>query len=147
MNKAFVREPDRDVAYCPRCGSQGEPVGEVTLAAQVRPEDLGRISSTANFCPSPTCLVAYFDGLERFLLASELPAPVYPKDPSAPICACFGLTADDIEAEVAAGVVTRVRETVQKAESPAADCRQRAANGRRCVALVQRYYMQCLGRK
>jgi hypothetical protein len=87
--------------------------------------------------------VAYFDGFERVVLAADLQRPVYPKDPNAPICACFGLTRTEIEQDVREGVVTRIKAVLEKAKSPAARCTQLAANGRPCVALVQKYYMQC----
>jgi hypothetical protein len=143
MNKAFVREPDGTADYCPRCGSKGEPVGTITLRHHLRGGLVQKVGDPANFCPSPQCPVAYFDGFERVVLASDLPAPVYPKDPAAPICACFGLTKDDIEQDVREGVVTRTRAVLDKAKSPAARCAEAAANGRSCAAYVQKYYMQC----
>jgi hypothetical protein len=147
MNKAFVREPDHDVDYCPRCGSKGEQV-DIEVVRSYLPE--GKTPSLADpacFCPSPLCEVAYFDPFERFLLTSELNRPVYPKDPDAPICACFGLTRRDIEEDVREGVVTRVKAIIEKANSPEARCEQLAANGQPCVAYVQKYYMQCKNAK
>ena len=44
--------------------------------------------------------MAYFDAFERAILSADLTKPVYPKDPDAPICACFGLTRRDIEQDV-----------------------------------------------
>jgi hypothetical protein len=87
--------------------------------------------------------VAYFDAFERSVLAADLRRPAYPKDPAAPLCACFGLTRADIEQDVAEGVVTRTRAAVAKAKSSAARCAELAADGRSCVAHVQKYYMQC----
>jgi hypothetical protein len=91
--------------------------------------------------------VAYFDSFERFVLATDLSRFVYPKDPNAPVCACFGLTRQDIEQDVEEGSVTRTRAAVEKAKSPAARCAQMAANGRPCVAYVQKYYMECRNRR
>ena len=142
MNKAFVREPDHTADYCPRCGSQGEQVGAGVLSCYLTDEQRRSLSEPANFCPSPLCTVAYFDGFERFVLATALARPVYPKDPTAPICACFGLTRQDIEQDVNEGVVTRTREVLEKAKSPAARCAHMAANGRPCIAHVQKYYME-----
>ena len=34
---------------------------------------------------------------------------------------------------------------MEKAKTPAACCRQRAANGRSCAAYVRQYYLQCRG--
>jgi len=147
MNKAFVREPDQTADYCPRCGSKGEPVMTETLKAYLTEEQRERITDPANFCPSPQCGVVYFDAFERVILAADLRQPVYPKNPDAPICACFGLTRHDIEQDVSEGVVTRVKAILEKAKSPEARCSQMAANGQPCVAYVQKYYMQCRGAK
>jgi hypothetical protein len=147
MNKAFIREPESTADYCPRCGSQGQAVGGDTLVTYLSDPQRRTISDPANFCPSPSCEVAYFDAFERVVLAADLLRPVYPKDPDAPICACFGLTREDIEQDVREGVVTRVRALIEKAKSPAARCTQTAGNGCSCVAYVQKYYMQCRSAK
>ena len=145
MNKAFLREPDADADYCPRCGTQGEPVGEETLRAQLPADCVGRLASSANFCPSARCDVVYFDVFERTVSTAELGRPVHPKDPTAPICACFGLTLDDIEADVREGGVARVRAAIERAKSPEACCMTRAVNGRSCIPYIQRCYMQRRG--
>lgn len=147
MNKAFVREPDQTCEYCPRCGAQGEAVGSETLESYLSAEQRGRVSPRANFCPSPRCEVAYFDSFERVILVSDLSRAVYPKDPRAPICACFGLTTEEIEQDVAEGLATRTRAILERAKSVDARCACLAANGRSCVAYVQKYYMQCLQAK
>mgnify|MGYP000884128081 CR=1 FL=1 len=147
MNKAFVREPDQTVDYCPRCGSQGQPVGGATLQAWLPGETSRRVSDPASFCPSPQCEVVYFDAFERVVLTTDLDRPVYPKDPNAPICECFGLTCDDIEQDVREGTVRRVKAILEKANSPEACCIRKAANGRSCVAFVQKYYLQCRAEK
>ena len=144
MNKAFIREPDRTADYCPRCGSKGEPVGGETLRSLLTNEQLRAVAEPANFCPSPQCQVVYFDSFERTILTADLQHPVYPKDPTAPICPCFGLSREDIQRDVQDGVTTRVKAVIEKAKSSAARCRQMAANGQPCVAYVQKYYMQCL---
>ncbi len=147
MNKAFVRDPDGNVEYCPRCGAQGQPVGAETLTHHLPGDLIRKVADTANFCPSPRCAVVYFDGFERVVLTADLPKPVYPKDPAAPICACFGLTREDIEEDVREGVVTRTKAILEKAKSPDARCKALAANGQSCAAYVQKYYMQCRGGK
>jgi hypothetical protein len=145
MNKAFVRESEQFVEYCPRCGSVGQPVGRETLDEHLAPQARGRLAEFAEFCPFPQCEVAYFDQFERTTLVSDLAHPVYPKDPDAPICACFGLTRDDIEQDVQEGTVARVKALLAKAQSPEARCSRLAANGQSCVSEVQRYYMKCRG--
>jgi hypothetical protein len=143
MNKAFVREPDTTVEYCPRCGSKGQQVLRETIQAYLPEGKTPAVADPASFCPSPHCDVAYFDAFERTILTSDLAKPVYPKNPDAPICACFGLTRQEIEADVREGVVTRVRAILEKANSPEARCTEMAANGQSCVTYVQKYYMQC----
>lgn len=142
MNKAFVREPDPGNELCPRCGSPGQPVSRETIVAQLPPNQEPQLAVTANFCPSAQCDVAYFDMFERVVLASELRQPIYPKDFDAPICVCFQFFTADIDKDIAEGVVTRTKELLAKAKSDAAQCERLAANGRSCVAEVQRYYMQ-----
>jgi len=146
MNKAFVREPDdTGERHCPRCGSLGIGVTQQTWQAHVVEAVHGALAETAYFCPFARCEVVYFDMFERLLLTDALIEPVYPKDPAAPLCACFGLTAEDVEADIAEGGVTRVRAVIDKAKSPAAECSIRAASGQPCIGEVQRYYMKLRG--
>jgi hypothetical protein len=146
MNKAFVREPDdTGQRYCPRCGSLGIAVREQTLDAQL-PGDLRRqVAEGAQFCPFARCDVVYFDDFDRVIDRKAFGRPVYPKDPSAPLCSCFGLTLDDIEADVQEGGARRVKELLAKAKSPQAHCARLAPSGQSCVAEVQRCYMQLRG--
>lgn len=143
MNKAFIKEPEQgDSAYCPRCGSLGLAVGEATLAAQLAPEALAGIAKAAFFCPFPTCEVAYFDAFDRLTTVDQLLQPVYPKDPEAPLCPCFGFTRDEIEEDLAEGGVSRVRALVEKARGGQAQCLAKSPSGRSCVSEVQRYFMR-----
>jgi hypothetical protein len=145
MNKAFVREPEFDGrAYCPRCGAVGDPVGEATLDHHLRPEFRTRLGPSAWFCGFARCDVAYFDLLERVVLTGELQHGVYPKDPTAPICACFGFSRDDIEADLREGAPTRTRELLAKSKSSEARCNVLAADGRCCMPEAQRLYMRGL---
>ncbi len=113
----------------------------------MKPEQLSMIAKPAAFCPSPQCDVVYFDSFERVVVTHDLDRAVYPKDPTAPICACFGLTADAIEQDVDEGVTTRTKAALEKAKSSAAKCTEMAANGRPCVAYIQKYYLERLKRK
>lgn len=142
MNKAFVRESDDIGGRCPQCGAPGTAVGAETLVEHIRPQAVSVLSKSAYFCTTPHCSVVYYDEFERTVGASELARPVYPKDQTAPICGCFGLTCDDVDRDVADGTPTRVRELLKKAESPDARCAILAADGRCCVAEVRRYYMK-----
>lgn len=146
MNKAFVREPEFDgKAYCPRCGSLGEPVGIVTLDSLVVPEARSTMMDSAWFCGYARCDVAYFNLLEVVITTDQLRRAVYPKDPSAPLCPCFGFTLDDIEADVRDGMPHRIRALRDKSQGPDARCASLAPNGRCCLKEVQRLYMRMRG--
>ena len=143
MNKAFVREPeDTGQRYCPECRSLGVAVRAETLRAHLSPEGLMNLADSGFFCPFSFCDVVYFDEFERVAHIDAVSKPVYPKDPSAPLCGCFGLTPDDIEADIVEGSVRRVKELLAKAKSPEAHCLTRSPSGQSCVAEVQRYYMR-----
>lgn len=143
MNKAFLREPDDNGdRNCPKCGSLGVPVSSDVLTRQIQPSARSDLSDTAFFCPFARCEVAYFDLFERTAPVDRLNAPVWPKDSDALLCACFGLTANDIEDDLSEGKPTRVRVLLERAKTPAAQCAALAADGRCCVAEVQRYYLR-----
>lgn len=142
MNKAFVKEQDSTEGRCPRCGSPGTVVFRETLTAHLAPELLEHLTDSAFFCAQPRCRVVYFDLFDRVVEESAVKTPVYPKNPTAPLCACFGLTCEDVELDISEGVVTRTRGCVEKAKSPAARCAIASPSGQSCIAEVQRYYMQ-----
>lgn len=142
MNKAFVRESDATDVLCPECGAVGEPVPRVTLAAQLNEALSARLLDSALFCPTPTCPVAYFDAFEGKVSANELPSAIYPKDPAAPICSCFGFTTDDIETDLTEGTPRRIRELLAKSKSAEAHCLTASPTGRTCMPEVQRYYFR-----
>jgi hypothetical protein len=145
MNKAFVREPDSTEVLCPQCGGAGEEVPRATIEAHAPPESLRGLAATACFCPTPRCPVAYFDAMEAVVLAEQLVAPVYPKDPSAPVCPCFGLSQEDVEADAADNVPRRIRELLAKSKSPAARCTTASPTGRCCLPEVQKLYFRLKG--
>lgn len=143
MNKAFVREPeDTGERNCPRCGSLGVAVPRETVEAQVTPAGQAALAETAFFCPYGMCDVAYFDLFDRLVTIEALLRPVYPKDPEAPMCGCFGLTRDDVEADVREGGVARVRALLEKSKSAEARCTTRSASGHCCMPEVQKYFMK-----
>lgn len=142
MNKAFVREDDSIAARCPKCGSPGSPVYRETLEAHLNSEALRQLNELAFFCPFPRCPVVYFDLFERSIDESQVSAPVYPKNPAAPLCACFGLTTDDVEEDLREGGVARTRACVERAKSSEAHCATASPSGQSCVAEVQKYYMR-----
>ncbi|MFO0906155.1 MAG: hypothetical protein U0939_24320 [Pirellulales bacterium] len=142
MNKAFLREPDSTDEFCPRCGAAGVVVQRSTVLRFVRDPATCAIAEVANFCATPSCDVVYFDLFERTVTTSDVRTPIYPKDLAAPLCSCFGLTADDVDRDLAEGVVTRTKACLLAAQSPEARCSECSPSGRSCVAEVQRYFLQ-----
>jgi hypothetical protein len=142
MNKAFVKENDSTDGRCPRCGSPGNPVYRETLEAHLAPETREGLNDMAFFCPFARCPVVYFDLFDRVVEESAVTTPVYPKNTAAPLCACFGLTCDDVEQDLLDGGVARTRACVEKAKSPEARCTIASPSGQSCITEVQRYYMK-----
>jgi len=142
MNKAFVKEVEGNGGRCPRCGSLGLSVSAETLMSFVRPEKRQDLAETGYFCEFPRCEAIYFDDYERYLTAADVVRPVWPKDPDAPICGCFGLTAEDVADDVREGSVARVKAAVSKAKSKETQCPTMSATGRNCAAEIQRYYFK-----
>lgn len=143
MNKAFVKEPEFDGrAYCPRCGSLGSPVGSAALDHHLTEQSRPRMSDSAWFCGFASCDVAYFDLFESVIEVRELPHAVYPMNEDAPICACFGFTQDDVDADVQEGTPTRIRELLAKSKSSEAECSKLAADGQCCIREVQFLYVR-----
>lgn len=146
MNKAFLREPDQTDSRCPACDAVGQSVGPQTLSAQLPPELRRRFAESASFCRTESCPVVYFDDFGARVERSELRRLIPIKDIDAPLCACFGLTRDDIEQDVAEGTVTRTKAIVLKAQAPDARCSTESPNGRPCLPEVQGYFMRCKNR-
>ena len=143
MNKAFIKEADGlEEVRCPRCGSPGTTVGQAALETHLRPEDRHRLGDTALFCGYARCEVVYFDHLESVATIEHLRGPVSPKSPDAPLCACFGFTQEDVEADVAEGTPTRIRALLARSKSPEARCQTLAANGQCCLPEIQRLYFR-----
>lgn len=145
MNKAFVKEPDATEGRCPRCNTPGVPVWSETLHAHLSPEAARGLTESAFFCPYANCEVVYFDVFDRVATQAGVKTPVYPKDPAAPICSCFGLTEDDVLADISEGGVTRVKSLIARAKSAEANCATRSPSGQNCVNEVQRCYMRLHG--
>jgi hypothetical protein len=145
MNKAFVREPDTTDVLCPRCGAAGTPVLRAAFETNVPAEARRALAASTYFCATPTCPIAYFDAFEATVLADALNGPVYPKDPRAPLCACFGLTIDDVEYDIAEGTPARIRALLAKSKTADARCEELSPTGRSCIADVQRCYFKLRG--
>ena len=143
MNKAFLREPEQTDARCPGCQSVGQAVGPQTLNTQLKPDVRKSLAESGYFCPNGRCQVVYYDDFEGAVSRDSFTEAIPLKDADAPLCACFGVTRSDIEADVEEGSVTRTRAAVLKAQSDAARCESLAPNGRTCAPELQRYYLRC----
>jgi len=145
MNKAFVREPESSEVLCPRCGATGIDSLRAAFETHVPADARRPLAASTYFCPTPTCPVAYFDAFEATVPVEALTTPVYPKDPMAPLCPCFGLTMDDVEADVADGTPTRIRALLAKSKTAEARCDELSATGRSCIPDVQKCYFKLRG--
>jgi hypothetical protein len=145
MNKAFVRESDSTEVLCPSCGGVGIEALRAAVEAHVPAEARRGLAATAFFCSTPSCPVAYFDAFEASVPAASLVRAVPPKDPAAPLCGCFGLTHEDVEADVEEGTPRRIRELLAKSKSPEARCEVASPTGRCCLPEVQKAYFKLRG--
>ena len=144
MNKAFVCDPEPRDPHCPEpggCGSPGIPVTEETLRAQLPETAPRQLEGTAYYCPNPGCDVAYFDAWGTTLGLGLLARPAYPKPPTAPLCNCFGISAEEIIEEAERGCRDRIRELVAAGECASAACARRTPSGRSCVTEARRLFM------
>lgn len=142
MSQAFMKEGEVPDPVCPgeRCGAAGDVVTKETLRAHLPEEVARRLPNGGFFCASPSCAVAYFDGWGGTASVDELLAPVWPKAADAPICACLGLTEDDVIDDASTGRRDRVRDIVWRAEDGGGECASAAASGRTCVLEVRRLF-------
>jgi len=143
VNKAFCKDADSSLPpRCPRCSRDGLQVSPETLRSHVLPEAVESLSEPAYWCSSDRCSIAYFDLFERTIDNQHAHDLYWPKDSTAPLCSCHGLTCDDIDSDLAEGVPTRVRAAVHKAGQPDAACATMSADGRSCVGRIQRAYLR-----
>ncbi len=146
MNKAFIREPDDDGnRRCPRCGALGVAVSSGPLDSHIKPEIRSKIGQSGWFCSYPPCDVAYFDSFDSVIITEELQHPVYPKDPDATLCRCFGFTLEEIEADIEDGTPSRIRALLAKSQSSDARCQSLSPDGRCCLTEIKRIYMKRRG--
>ena len=139
MYKADIKEPDSSLPpRCPRCNADGLQVGSTTLKAHLASEAAESLGEPAFWCATNDCPVAYFDLFERSVDCKASHGLYWPKDPAGPLCCCYGLTADEVDADIAEQVPSRVRAVVQKAGLPDAACTTKSPDGLSCVARVQR---------
>ena len=91
------------ITDCPRCGTRGRSVTEVTLDALLK-AGTERADGPHRFCRNPVCEVVYFaESTGAVLGRGALTVRVGQKEdaPDRPVCYCFGYSAADIGTDVA----------------------------------------------
>ena len=120
-------------------------MGPPTLEAQLPPDLRAPLGGTAFFCVNPGCPTGYFNAWGAAVPAERLASRAWPKDPEAPICPCFGITADEIASDARDGKKERVRDLVERAKGAEARCRERCPDGRPCIPRVLRHFREAFG--
>lgn len=143
MSQAFMKEGEVPDPTCPPsqgCGGSGDAVTKETLRSYLNAEALARLPNGGYFCTTPDCPVVYFDGWGGVVKVAELARPAWPKNASAPICACLSMTEEDVIADAENGIRDRVREIVYRAEDGGGECMTAAASGRSCQLEVRKIF-------
>lgn len=142
MSRAFMKEGENPDPRCPSCDAAGDPVGTVTLDGQVPAPLRSLLGDKAYYCPTPTCRVGYFNGWGSTLPAEKLQGPAYPKNPDAPLCLCFGLSAADLIADAREGKKARIQEIREEADAPDARCPRFMPDGKTCATRAMQLFRE-----
>ena len=137
-----MKEPEPGEPRCPGCAGLGEPVGLPTLEAHLAADARAPLGATAFYCPDPACPTAYFNGWGTSVPREKLTSTAYPKDPEAPVCSCFGLTAAEVVADARDGRKERVKSLLERSKGPEARCLEKSPDGRCCMPLVSRLFRE-----
>ena len=150
MNKAFVKESEDETSpKCPACLAIGQPVGAATLRRHlVEGAGLHLAASSANFCPNPTCDVAYFDANRQTVNIDKLRSVMWPKSqsPAAILCPCLNVTAAHVFEDARRKDPARVRSIVNQSKAHPQRCAELNICGCPCVAEAQRLYLKNVGK-
>ena len=142
MSRAFVKDPEPGEPRCPSCGSLGEAVGAPTLEAQIPPDARSLLGAAVFYCENPACRTAYFNAWGASVPDARLKSAAWPKNPDAPVCPCFGTTADEILADAREGRKERVKNLVERSKGPEARCVERCPDGKSCMPRVMRLFRE-----
>jgi len=89
---------------CPRCGTSGRPVPDVTLHTLLDPEVAKPLLAVERwFCPTTGCDVLYYGADGRLVekSAAKVRVGIKETEDPVPLCYCFGFTLADIRREIA----------------------------------------------
>jgi hypothetical protein len=142
MSRAFMKEGEAPEPACPSCGAPGEPVGPLTLDAQLAPQDRRTLGDRAFYCASSSCPVGYFTGLGATVPADRLRNRTWPKEAGATLCPCFGLTPSDLVEDARAGKKSRIQEIREEADAPDSRCPKLSPDGKSCATHAMRLFRE-----
>ncbi len=141
--------PPPPAMACPSCGNRSKQVDTLTVKSLVRRLPFGMPQTQYYFCDAPGCDVVYF--------ASRADAPSFGRsdlsvrvgtketEDSVPVCYCFGVSRQDISAEVRQTGHSGAAELI-KAEVKAGNCACEVKNpsGQCCLGDVTRAVQDAL---
>lgn len=142
MSRAFIKESEQADPRCPLCGALGEQVGPATLQVHLPADARAAVGDKAFYCVNSECPTAYFNAWGVSVPRDRMTGSAYPKDPSAPLCCCFGLTASDVISDAREGRKDRVKDLVERSKGPEAKCVERCPDGQPCVPRVLRLFRE-----
>lgn len=137
-----MKEAEQAEPRCPACGALGDEVGPATLNAHLPADARSTVGEKAYYCVNSDCPVAYFNAWGASVPRERMTGTAYPKDPQAPLCPCFGISADDVIADARDGRKDRVRDLVEKSKGPDARCAEKCPDGLPCVPRVLRLFRE-----
>lgn len=120
----------------------GTSVGNGPIELYVPSALQDQMRNAAWCCTNSSCEVVYYNMFEQTVRAAELLTSVYPYDPNAPLCACFGFTLQDVEDDADEAQPLRIRALLARSQSAEARCQAVSVDGRCCMREVQRLYMK-----
>lgn len=127
---------------CPVDGTFGKPVGLVTLKSLLIGAALEKLvpENIYAFCPSSTCSVVYFSDTEQTFTTLDLKVPVFQKDVSekVPACYCFAWSRQRIREEIEqTGTSTAVASITAHVKAKRCGCEVNSPQGTCCLANVR----------
>jgi hypothetical protein len=142
VSRAFIKESEQADPRCPGCGALGEQVGPTTLNAHLPADACATLGDKAFYCVNSECDAAYFTAWGASVSRDRMKGTAYPKDPAAPLCCCFGLTASDVISDAREGRKDRVKDLVERSKGPQARCAEKCPDGQPCVTRVLQLFRE-----
>jgi len=131
-----------DHKACPRCGSSGKKVGQITLESLLTTESSARITDEPyRFCESLDCPVVYFGEAGGLFVKDDLTVRIGVKEHDAPrlICYCFDHTIEEINAQVAQTGKSGVLDDIKERMKDECWCQTKSPMGSCCLGTVGKY--------